>query len=396
MKQLPRVLRWLVGGLGAVALLTGLLVVKGEGQRTPLPPDVTASATPSSSAVPGKRLSNLLLTVTDRKGHTLVASILNLSADNSHVDIVSVDPRTVVDLDTRGMASLGSTSLETSPDLVQDAVSVATGFPIEGTLVMQRLSLAGLIDGVGGIDVVSAGDYVVSPIGEQPVYVFHGAQHLDGTQASYYATFLQDGEPESARVARLNTVVAATLSSLPKDGKRLKEVITALGALAKSTIPTQSIAGLFLDLNAGNAWKSVSKVAIPTAQSDLEQVPDSAWLRVTRAASLKLAKKIAGQTASDVAEAPIVVMVGSAEPADRIQARSALTSAGIAFVDGGARKTRTHSALTVDPRLTPTQISEIAQVLKLPANVVARVKVKANLPADALVTLGTDVLVPNP
>ncbi len=397
MNELPRVLRWLVGGLGAVALLTGLLVVKGEGQRAPLPPDVTASATPTTTAVPGKRLSNLLLTITDRKGHTLVSTILNQSPNNAHVDIVSVDPNVVVDLDTLGMTNLGSTSLESSPDLVQDAVSVATGFPIEGTLVMQRLSLAGLIDGVGGIDVVSAGDFVVSPIGEQPVYVFHGAQHLDGTHASYYATFLQDGEPESARTERLNEVVSATLSSLPKDSKRLKEVITALGALAKSTIPTQSIAGLFLDLNAGHSWSSISKFAIPTVPSDLGRYPTSTWLRVSRAASLKIAQKLTGKTVSTSSEnSPVVVMVGATLPADRLQARQALLGADLAFVDGGARKTHAHSTFAVDPRLTPAQIAKIAQALKLPASVIAKVKVKENLPADALVTLGTDVLVPNP
>jgi anionic cell wall polymer biosynthesis LytR-Cps2A-Psr (LCP) family protein len=395
-KQLPRVVRWLIGGLGAVALLTGLLVVKGEGQRAQLPPDVTTSASPTATAVPGKRLANLLLTVTDRKGRTLAATIVNRSLDSSSIDIVSVDTDVVVDLDTLGMTNLGSTSLETSPDLVQDAVSVATGFPIEGTLVLQRLSLAGLIDSVGGIDVTSAGDFVVSPIDEQPVYVFAGMQHLDGTQASYYATFLQEGEPESSRVARLNTVLSATLSSLPKDSKRLKEIITALGALAKSTVPTQDIAGLFLDLNAGQAWKSISKVAIPTVASDLSVEPESGWLRVSRGASLKLARKITGQTVSSVPDAPVVVMVGSAVPADRLQARSELVGASLAFVDGGARKARAHSTLSVDPRLTQVQIAQIAKALKLPATVVESLKVKANLPADALVTLGTDVLVPNP
>ena len=396
MKQLPRVVRWLIGGLGAVALLTGLLVVKGEGQRAQLPPHVTTSASPTATAVPGKRLANLLLTVTDRKGRTLAATIVNRSLDSSHVDIVSVDTDVVVDLDTLGMTNLGSTSLETSPDLVQDAVSVATGFPIEGTLVLQRLSLAGLIDGVGGIDVTSSGDFVVSPIDEQPVYVFAGTQHLDGTQASYYATFLQEGEPESARVARLNTVLSATLSALPKDAKRLKEVITALGALAKSTVPTQDIAGLFLDLNAGQAWKSISQAAIPTVASDLSVEPASGWLRVSRGASLKLARKITGQTVSSVPDAPVVVMVGSAVPADRLQARSELVGATLAFVDGGTRKARAHSTLAVDPRLTQDQIAQIAKALKLHATVVESLKVKANLPADALVTLGTDILVPNP
>ena len=236
----------------------------------------------------------------------------------------------------------------------------------------------------------------MSPIDEQPVYVFAGTQHLDGTQASYYATFLQEGEPESARVARLNTVLSATLSALPKDAKRLKEVITALGALAKATVPTRDIAGLFLDLNEGQAWKSISQTAIPTVASDLSVEPESGWLRVSRGASLKLAREITGQTVSSVPDAPIVVMVGSAVPADRLQARSELVGASLAFVDGGMRKARAHSTLSVDPRLTQDQIAQIAKALKLPATVVQTFKVKANLPADALVTLGTDVLVPNP
>ena len=397
MKQLPRVVRWFIAGLGGVLVLTGLLVIKGEGQRLQVQPDPTASAQPTATAVPGKVLSNLLLTVTDRKGRTLAATIVNRGSSDSHVDLVSIDPNVVVDLDTLGMVNLGATTLESSPDLVQDAVSVATGFPIEGTLVMQRLSLAGLIDGVGGIDVKSAGDFVVSPIGEQPIYVFKGQQHLDGTQASYYATFIQDGEPESARTTRLNAVLSATLSALPKDSQRLGEVITALGALAKSTIPTQSIAGLFLDLNAGKAWNSVTRYAVPTVASDLSKAPEDGWMRVSRAASLALAQMLTGATVSTTGkDAPVVVMVRSGLPADRIAARQALVAAKLSFVDGGSRKVRAHSTLTVSPRLTQIEVADIAKALKLPVDVVANLKVKANLPADALVTLGTDVLVPNP
>ena len=397
MKQLPRVVRWFVAGLGGVLVLTGLLVIKGEGQRLQVLPDATASAKPTETAVPGKKLSNLLLAVTDRKGKTLAATIVSRGSSNSHIDLVSIDPNVVVDLDTLGMANLGSTTLESSPNLVQDAVSIATGFPIEGTLVMQRLSLAGLIDGIGGIEVQSAGDFVVSPIGEPPIYVFKGRQHLDGTQASYYATFIQEGEEEIARTKRLNTVLSATLSALPQDSQRLGEVITALGTIARSTIPTPSIADLFLDLNSGNAWKSVSRYSVPTVASDMSEVPTDTWLRVSRRASLALAQKLTGATVSTSDDAaPIVVMVRCKLPADRKDARRALLAADFAFVDGGSSKVRAHSSLWVSQRLTQSQVVAIAQALQLPVDVVTNLKVKANLPADALVTLGTDVTSPNP
>ena len=396
MNRIPLFLRWLAGGLIGVAVITGLLVVKGDGQIAPLPSQITASASPSATTVTPS-LHHLLLTVTDRKGATLSATLINKSKNRMSTDIVSIDPHIVMDLDTLGMTSLGSTTLESSPDLVQDATAVATGFPIEGTLVMQRLSLAGLVDGVGGIDIVSTGDFVVSPVGDQPIYVFKGKQHLDGTQASYYATFLQDGEVESARMTRMNQVLSATLSALPSDELRLNEIITALGALAKSTVPSQQIAQLFLDLDKASAWKTARRVVIPTTTSDLTANTQLGWLRVKRGASLALAQQITGTTVSDFGiESRVVVMVASAQPEDRLAARDALDGEGLAFVDGGVRKTPKVTALAVSPQLTQVQVAEITKALKLPVSVVSELKVVGNLPADALVTLGTDVLVPNP
>ncbi len=396
MSRVPPILRWLAGGLFGVAIITGLLVIKGDGQIAPLPTQVSTSATPRPTKVV-PTLHHLLLTVTDRKGATLSASIVNHSLDGSSTNVVAVDPHIVMDLDTLGMASLGSSTLETSPDLVQDATSVATGFPIDGTLVMQRLSLAGLVDGVGGIDITSAGDFIVTPVGDQPIYVFKGKQHLDGTKASYYATFLQDGETEAARMERMSQVLSATLSAMPTDEQRLNEIITALGALAKSTVPSQEIAQMFLELDKAQALGGVPQHRVPTVASDLTADTSLGWLRVKRGASLTLARTLTGATVSDYGlKPPVVVMVSSSKPEDRLAARDALVGKKLAFVDGGNRKTPAVTTLSVSPRLTQAQVSQIAAALKLPVSVVSELKVVGNLPADALVTLGTDVLVPNP
>ena len=397
MNRVPSFLRWLAGGLIGVAVVTGLLVLKGQGQKAPLPASITATASPTSTAVPALQLQRLLVTVTDKSGHTLTATIINRRSNSTAVDFVNIDSRTVVDLDTLGMASLDSSTSETSANLVQDSITAATGFPIDGTLVLQRLSLAGLIDGVGGIDIVSDGDYVVSPDGVTPVYVYKGQQHLDGTQASYYATFLQFGQTESSRSQHLSQVLSAAFAKLPHTDNRLGEVITALGALARSTVPSDQVAQMMLHINATQGFAAVNTVRVPTVKSDLGSDPTLGWRRVNRKASLALAQALTGETSSSTgAGAPIVVMVTGGTPAQRLAQRDKLVAAQLPFADGGPAKARPVTIFQVSTRLTKEQIAHVAQALALPAAVAAAPQITANLQADAVVTLGTDVFTPNP
>ena len=69
MNRIPSFLKWLISSILAVALLTGIFFLRGDGQAAPLPAELTASptASPSASATadPATDINNLMIALID-------------------------------------------------------------------------------------------------------------------------------------------------------------------------------------------------------------------------------------------------------------------------------------------------------------------------------------------
>ena len=163
MHRLPWFLRWLAASLAAVAVLTFAFVLKGSGQPEPLPSGIVA--TPTSSANPASAISNLLVVLTDDAGAVTGAAVLSRQESGLHV--VTINPNVAIDLGDSGVTSLATLVGQPSPGVVQAGVIQATGWQIDATIVMARLAFAGLIDLVGGIDVVSDRELLVGDPSQQ-------------------------------------------------------------------------------------------------------------------------------------------------------------------------------------------------------------------------------------
>jgi hypothetical protein len=64
-------------------------------------------------------------------------------------------------------------------------------------------------------------------------------------------------------MARTNQVLRAVFENQQGDQERVDEVLSALGSLAKSNVPTQSIARLIVELRAANLWPSANISRVP-------------------------------------------------------------------------------------------------------------------------------------
>lgn len=257
MNRIPPFLKWLTSALLAVGLLTGALLLKGEGQPTPLPAQITASPTAASEA-PIAQVNNLLIALIDSTQHIISATVLQKSSDDTMFHVTNVDPEMLITVGDQPPVKLADSGLGGSFDGVDQALALALGTPIEGSVYLQRLALAGLVDSVGGISVVSDDIYRVSDLGELDAYVFKGTATLDGKEASGFAMIRGRTETPEHFTDRTNQVLRAVFENMPSDQQRVEEVLSALGSLARSNVPTASVAKLIVSLRDHNLWPIAS------------------------------------------------------------------------------------------------------------------------------------------
>jgi hypothetical protein len=65
-------------------------------------------------------------------------------------------------------------------------------------------------------------------------------------------------------MGRTNQVLRAVFENQQGDQERVDEVLSALGSLAQSNVPTPSIARLIVELRADNLWPSANISRVPS------------------------------------------------------------------------------------------------------------------------------------
>jgi len=264
--RIPSFLKWLISSILAIAILTGVFVVRGDGQAAPLPVELTAtpSPIPSPTAQPAGDINNLMIALIDSEQKIVSVTVLRQSEDGTKFGIVNVDPATLIVPPGQGFVPISDAGLQGSFDGVDQAISGALGIPIDGSMYLRRLALAGLVDGVGGVTINSENLYRVNEAGEPAEYVRFGSALLPGGPAAGYAMVKSKFETTDQFMSRTNQVLRAVFENQQGDQARVHEVLSALGSLAQSNVPTDSIARLIVELRAANQWSSASISRVPS------------------------------------------------------------------------------------------------------------------------------------
>ena len=84
MNRIPSFLKWLISSTLAIALLTGVFVIRGDGQAAPLPAELTASPTATSTAEPATDINNLMIALIDSEQKIVSVTVLRQSSDGIH------------------------------------------------------------------------------------------------------------------------------------------------------------------------------------------------------------------------------------------------------------------------------------------------------------------------
>jgi hypothetical protein len=212
----------------------------------------------------GRTQRTLLLQVRADSGGALASALLAHDAPSRSGSVVLVPPQVIVDLPGAGSLPFGQALSTGDPNGSRNALGDLMGVQIDSTWVLDAAALAALVDALGGI--LAAVDVPV--VRDNQVLVPQGSQRLDGGRALALLGYLAPGEPEQARLARVQEVLDGVLEALPDDAGAVADQLTALGEGSALSEPATSVAGFVVGLKAAGDADSLQYDTLPVVPID--------------------------------------------------------------------------------------------------------------------------------
>jgi len=217
----------IVLGLGVVSLLTS------EGVPTPNP-------SPTQEQVE----QTLLLQVLDGDGYARGNVVIGIEPPGTDpLTVLIAMPASVLVPQGDDSVTLGVTPQSADTLAAVTAIEQGFGLRIDAGLTLDRLAFAGLVDGVDGVWVELDRPVLLPAIGEEDRLrvLGPGWVKLDGIAAADYAVLRIPGESETDRVERFLGLLEDALERLPRTDDQVRQLLTSLGSLAQSTVPTDDL-----------------------------------------------------------------------------------------------------------------------------------------------------------
>jgi hypothetical protein len=379
--------RWLLGagGLVVLALVAGIgwLLLRGDAGDT------------TTTADPAAQQRTTLVQVTGADGTAAASALVGTTeADGDAVSLL-VPSRLLVDVASAGDMPFGEAVTLDEPTASADALTDLLAVSVKDSWVLTTDGLAALVDKVGGVQAAVDRDVVTTDAkGNQTVVVRAGNQKLDGAAAAAYATYLADGEPEQARLARFDDVFTAVAAALPEDRAAVVTVLAGLGAGSRSTLDSTALADRLLVLQAAATDDSLVSDVLPVKELDTGGTVTDYALDTGQAAAT-MRSMFPGSLQKDAAGESLRVLVenGVGTPGLVEEARAKLVADGFRFVNGG---NSSEFGLAKSVVLVPDGTSQstargrrVAESLGLPADAVSPSD-RGQTVADVIVILGKD------
>lgn len=228
--------RVILVAVGALAIVLGLGVVSlvtSEGVPTPNP-------SPTEEQVE----QTLLLQVLDGDGYARGNVVIGIEPPGTDpLTVLLAMPASVLVPQGDDSVTLGVTPQSADTLAAVTAVEQGFGLRIDAGLTLDRLAFAGLVDGVDGVWVELDRPVLLPAIGEEERLrvLGPGWVKMDGIAAADYAVLRIPGESETDRVERFLGLLEDALERLPRTDDQMRQLLTSLGSLAQSTVPTDDL-----------------------------------------------------------------------------------------------------------------------------------------------------------
>jgi hypothetical protein len=228
--------RVILVAVGALAIVLGLGVVSlltSDGVPTPNP-------SPTQEQVE----QTLLLQVLDGDGYARGNVVIGIEPPGTDpLTVLLAMPASVLVPQGDDSVTLGVTPQSADTLAAVTAVEQGFGLRIDAGLTLDRLAFAGLVDGVDGVWVELDRPVLLPAIGEEERLrvLGPGWVKMDGIAAADYAVLRIPGESETDRMERFLGLLEDALERLPRTDDQMRQLLTSLGSLAQSTVPTDDL-----------------------------------------------------------------------------------------------------------------------------------------------------------
>jgi len=217
----------IVLGLGFVAL------VRSEGLPTPAP-------TPTDLQVE----ETLLLQVLDADGYARGNVVIGIEPPATDpLTVFLAVPASLLVAQGDDSVTLGTTPQSADTLAGVKAIEDSLGLRVDAGLTLDRLAFAGLVDAVDGVWVELTRPILLPAIGDETRLrvLGPGWVKMDGIAAADYAVLRIPGESETDRIDRFLGVLQDTIERMPRTNDQMRQLLTSLGSLAQSTVPTEEL-----------------------------------------------------------------------------------------------------------------------------------------------------------
>ena len=379
-----RVLLVTAAVLGVVLIIVGgWLVLRGGDSGK----DKVAAAAP--------RQLTTLVQVTGADGTAAASALVGTTKVGKQAAAVLVPSRLIVDVAGSGEMPFGEAVALDDDTASTGALTDLLGVSVDDSWVLSTDGLAALVDSVGGVQAAVDVDVVTTDAkGNETVVVRAGNQKLKGAAAAAYATYLADGEPEQARLARFDDVLTAVAAALPQDHASLVAALGALGDGSRSTLDSSELADRLAVLGSASSDGTLVSDVLPVTEIDTGGAVTSYGLDAAQAAATMRAR-FPGSLQQDANGESLRVLVenGVGTPGLVEKARTKLVAAGFRFINGGnASPFNTDPSGVLVPDGTDKSLERgrrVAAALGLPASSV-HPEDRGQSVADVIVLLGSD------
>ena len=242
----------IVLGLGFVAL------VRSEGLPTPAP-------TPTDLQVE----ETLLLQVLDADGYARGNVVIGIEPPATDpLTVFLAVPASLLVAQGDDSVTLGTTPQSADTLAGVKAIEDSLGLRVDAGLTLDRLAFAGLVDAVDGVWVELTRPILLPAIGDETRLrvLGPGWVKMDGIAAADYAVLRIPGESETDRIDRFLGVLQDTIERMPRTNDQMRQLLTSLGSLAQSTVPTEELVPFLKsvrsDVNFGDVRTEILPVEI--------------------------------------------------------------------------------------------------------------------------------------
>lgn len=206
----------------------------------------------------------LLLQVRAPDGTAEASTLLAADAASSTGAAVLVPRQVIVNVPGSGSGPFANALAAGDSAPSRNALADLLGVQVDGSWVLDQAAFAQLVDALGGVQATADVPVVV----DNAVVVPQGAQKLDGARAVALMTFLAPGEPEQARLARVQSVLDGLLSALPPDAAAVSSALTALGGASATTGPPAGTAAVLTGLAKAQKAQQLQYDVLPVIPID--------------------------------------------------------------------------------------------------------------------------------